>query len=205
MARKPGKFWALSLGRFYESYAIGVVTPGRMGDLLKAGHESNRNNILGAGIRVLAERGIDIGIFVVLAGLSVLSGYYIEMRPVFGWLVIGGGAVIMLVSLLILVSRHFNRQMNRLLKLFFGRANELSVEGRKYPGHVTTWILLLSLFSNLSYFVSCYYLGLAAGMEAGFIWISGAVAVSGLLNMLACNHHGAWHTRTDISLRFPVV
>jgi glycosyltransferase 2 family protein len=182
--KKAWKFWALSLGRFYESYAIGVVTPGRMGDLLKAGHETGRNNILGAGFRVLAERGIDIGIFVGLAGLSVISGYYIEIRPVFGWFVIGGGAMVLLVSFLILASRFFTNQVNKFFQRFHGKWKDLSVEGRQYSATTTTWILLLSLVSNLSYFVSCYFLGLAAGLAAGFIWISGAVAVSGLLNML---------------------
>lgn len=182
--KKAWKFRALSLGRFYESYAIGVVTPGRMGDLLKAGHESSRNNMLGAGFRVLAERGIDIGIFVGLAGLSVLSGFYIEMKPVFGWLVIAGGAFIMLLSFLILASPLFIKLANKIFRRLPGRIKNLSIEGRRYPAGTTAWILLLSFVSNLSYFVSCYYLGLAAGMEAGFIWISGAVAVSGLLNML---------------------
>lgn len=178
------KFWALSLGRFYESYAIGVVTPGRMGDLLKAGHEAGRNNILGAGFRVLAERGIDIGIFVGLAGLSVLSGYYIEMKPVVGWFVIAGGAMVLLISFLILSSRFFTKQLNKFFQRFPGKWKELNVEGRRYSVNTTTWILILSLVSNLSYFISCYFLGLSAGIQAGFIWISGAVAVSGLLNML---------------------
>lgn len=182
--RRPGKFWLISLGRFYESYAIGVVTPGRMGDLLKAGHESGKNNILGAGIRVLAERGIDIGIFVALAGLSVSSGYYIEMRPVFGLFIIGAGVVIMLVSYLVMASKHFAKMANKLFLRFPGRWKELAIEGRRYPFHTALWIVLLSFISNLSYFVSCYYLGRAAGIDAGFIWVSGAVAVSGLLNML---------------------
>lgn len=28
-----------SLGEFLESYAIGVITPGRLGELMKAGHQ----------------------------------------------------------------------------------------------------------------------------------------------------------------------
>jgi glycosyltransferase 2 family protein len=178
------KFRALSLGRFYESYAIGVVTPGRMGDLLKAGHESGRNNIMSAGFRVLAERGIDIGIFVILAGLSVLSGYYFEMESVVGWFVIAGGAMVLLISFLIMSSRFFTKQLNKFFQCFPGKWRELNLEGRRYSAYATTWILVLSMVSNLSYFVSCYFLGLSAGIEAGFIWISGAVAVSGLLNML---------------------
>lgn len=182
--RREKRFWELSLGRFYESYAIGVVTPGRMGDLMKAGHEEGKNNILSTGLRVLAERGIDIAIFSGLAGLAVLSGYYSGMRPVFGWIVIAGSSLAMIISVMLLISRSFIRLINRLLIVLPGRFKHMEIEGRSYKPVTTFLILLLSFISNLSYFVSCYYLGKAAGLDAGFIWISGAVAVSGLINML---------------------
>jgi len=35
-----------------------------MGELLKAGHEEGAGNMLATGIRVVAERGLDIGVFV---------------------------------------------------------------------------------------------------------------------------------------------
>jgi glycosyltransferase 2 family protein len=182
--RSLKKRWVLSLGRFYESYAIGVVTPGRVGELLKAGHENSRNNILGTGLRVMSERGMDIGIFVALAGLSVLSAYYLELDPIYGWLIIGLAAIIMLVSLLVLTSAAFLSAINKLLSKLPVKSNDLVIDPRKYAPMATFWIVLLSVVSNLSYFVSCYYLGRAAGLDAGFIWISGAVAISGLLNML---------------------
>lgn len=182
--RKLWKYWAQSLGRFYESYAIGVVTPGRMGELIKAGHETGKNNIFGAGIRVLAERGLDIGVFVALAGLSVLSGYYIELKSVFGWTIIGSGAFIIVLSVLIFTSARFIRWVNTLFQRLPGKWKEIIVEHKRFSPKITFAILLMSLISNISYFISCYYLGQAAGINAGFIWIAGAVAVSGLLNML---------------------
>lgn len=176
--------WKLSLGRFYESYAVGVVTPARMGELLKAGHETGKNNIIGSALRVLAERGLDIGIFLSLAGLSVVSGYYIEFSGAFGWWVLVGAALIMLISVLMLISRHFIKLLGRILHYLPGKLKTVVLEPKRYPALLTVQILGLSILSNLSYFVSCYFLGRAAGLDANFIWISGAVAVSGLLNML---------------------
>jgi len=182
--RNQWKYWALSLGRFYESYAIGVVTPGRMGDLLKAGHESGRSKMLGSGLRVLAERGIDIGIFIGFAGLSALSGYYIVMKPVISWLIITGGSLVLALSVLILTSYWFTHTFNRLFSVMPGQTKKLAIEARRYPPLITAWIMVLSVVSNFSYFLSCYYLGKAVGIEAGFVLISGAVAISGLLSML---------------------
>jgi glycosyltransferase 2 family protein len=176
--------WKLSLGRFYESYAVGVVTPARMGELLKAGHEKGKNNIIGSALRVLAERGLDIGIFLSLAGLSVASGYYTGFSGAFGLWVVAGALLIILLSVLMLVSRHFITLLNKVLNYLPGKFKTVVLEPKRYPAPLTLQIFLLSIFSNLSYFISCYYLGLAAGLEANFIWISGAVAVSGLLNML---------------------
>ena len=42
----------------------------------------------------------------------------------------------------------------------------------------------LSLLSNLSYFVSCYFLALGVGVDLSFLWVTGGVAFAGLLNML---------------------
>ncbi len=182
--RRLKKYWMLSLGRFYESYAIGVVTPGRLGELMKAGHEQGSKNILGTSLRVLSERGLDIGIFVALAGLSVLSGHYLELNSLYGWVIVSFSALIIILSLLLLTSSSFLGFINKLIYRIRNRRNDLAIDPRKYTAGTTAWIILLSIISNLSYFISCYYLGLAAGLDAGFIWISGAVAISGLLNML---------------------
>lgn len=56
-------------GEFFEGYAMGVITPGRLGELMKAGHAGSRTGILGAGLRVIAERGMDLSIFIVIAGM----------------------------------------------------------------------------------------------------------------------------------------
>lgn len=182
--RKEWKYKALSFGRFFESYAIGIVTPARMGEVVKAGHETGRQNIFNAGIRVIAERGIDIGIFVGLAGLSVLAGYYVEMNPAFGWLITGFGAAVIVISMLIFTSKKAINIILGILQKLPGKWHDLSAKGLAYQKRTTTSVILLSFVSNFSYFVSCYFLSKSAGIEAGFIWVTGAVAISGLLNML---------------------
>ncbi|MBW7847443.1 MAG: flippase-like domain-containing protein [Bacteroidales bacterium] len=176
--------WRRSLGRFYESYAIGVVTPGRMGELLKAGHERNRGNIMAAIVRVVAERGLDIGVFVILAGLSVVAGTYLNWPLFYGGLVIFFGVAAIFISMLLLASKKFNLMLNQLLRRLPGKFKNVEVSLQGYSHRRSTAIILLSLASNLSYFVSCYFLALSVGLDVGFVWTSGAVAVSGLLNML---------------------
>lgn len=182
--RREWKYKALSFGRFFESYAIGIVTPARMGEVVKAGHEKGRQNVFNAGIRVLAERGIDVGIFVALAGLSALAGYYLELDVAFGWLIAGFGIGVIVLSMGILTSKKAIHIILRILKKFPGKWHDLSAEGLAYQKRTTTLIILLSFVSNISYFVSCFFLSKSAGIEAGFIWVTGAVAISGLLNML---------------------
>lgn len=176
--------WKQSLGRFYESYAIGIVTPGRMGELLKAGHETESSHMLAALIRVLAERGLDIGVFVLLAGLSVLAGDYLTWPTFWSWLIIFAGFAAILISMMLLASGRFINLINQLLSHLPGKVGKIKLARNDMNSSRASFIIVLSLISNLSYFVSCYFLALATGLEAGFVWTSGAVAVSGLLNML---------------------
>lgn len=176
--------WRLSLGRFYESYAIGVVTPARMGELLKAGHEKGTGNVVASGIRVLAERGLDIGVFVILAGLSVLGGDYLDWSSFYGFVIVASGLFALFFSMLLLASASFNRLLNSMMQKLPGKLAKTQITARRFSPLTASAIVLLSLISNISYFVSCYFLGLSTGLDAGFIWTSGAVAVSGLLNML---------------------
>jgi len=182
--QKEWKYKILSFGRFFESYAIGVITPARMGEVLKAGHEEGRQNIFNAAIRVLAERGIDIGIFVSLAGISVLADYYLQIPSVYGWLITLLGATVMFMSVLILTSVKATRFMLAILKKLPGKWGDLSAPRPGYRSKTTVSIIVLSFVSNVSYFISCYLLSQSTGIEAGFLWVTGAVAVSGLLNML---------------------
>lgn len=182
--RTATRYWVLTLGRFYESYALGVVTPARIGDLLKVGHEKGRNNIASTGFRVVAERSIDLGAFMMMAGLALVWGNYLRTEPMVGWLLITGSLMVLTFSFLIMASSGFINLTNMLLGKLPGTWSSIVIEKNNYSSANVFFVWLLSAVSNISHFVSCYFLAKAVGLSAGFMWISGAVAVSGLVNIL---------------------
>lgn len=174
--------WIKNFGEFFESYAIGVITPGRMGELMKAGYAGHRPGIVNAAIRVLVERGLDIGIFLVIAGGSLAFSQLIDIPEGWGWLVLAAGIAAAITAILLLVSKRTLGLMNRWLLRF--RILKEPVPFRQRNPKEKWMIILLAILSNLSYFISCYFLGMGLGMGAAFLYLSGGVAIAGLLNML---------------------
>ena len=171
-------------GEFFESYAIGVITPGRLGELMKAGHAKSREGFLDAALRVVVERGFDVGVFVVFAGLAMAIPVIPGLPPFWGWLVTAAGVAFIALAFFVLLSP---RALS-LLEGFFKFFRLLKKESALHYRHRNAGNILavggLSLLSNLSYFVSCYFLATGVGIELSFLWITGGVAFAGLLNML---------------------
>lgn len=182
--RPEGKYWALSLGRFFESYAIGIVTPGRVGEVMKAGYEKGKSNMLTTAVRVVAERGIDIGLFCALAGLSIAFGSYFGMSEAVALIIAASGVAIALLGIVLVTFPEIAfRFVNNVKKI--DKTNRfMIIPDSNFKQFQVTNIIFLSFLSNFSYFISCYFLGKSVGINAGFIWVAGAVAISGLLNML---------------------
>lgn len=182
--RKEKKYWVRSLGTFFESYAIGVVTPGRLGELLKAGHEETKDDKASAFFRVISERGFDVGFFVLFAVLALITGQYIQLSVV--WIVL---LVVMAIGLLVfawllLGSNKFLGILQHFINRFPGRFSTLELKNKKHQQTSVGFIFFLSLLSSTSYFVSCYFLALSVGLEMNFLQVSGGVAIAGLINML---------------------
>jgi hypothetical protein len=171
-----------SFGEFFESYAIGVITPGRTGELLKAGYSGQRSGIVGSGIRILVERGIDVGFFLMVAGGSIAFTSLVEISALWGWLVLAAGAAMTVTAILLLVSRGVLRLTNSILVKT--RIIREPVTFRKQAGRDNFLIFILSLGSNLSAFISAFFLALAVSIDASFLYISGGVAIAGMLNLL---------------------
>jgi glycosyltransferase 2 family protein len=169
-------------GEFFEGYALGVITPGRLGELMKAGHAGSRTGILGAGLRVIAERGMDLSIFVVIAGIAMSQGVLPGVDPLWGWLTLLAGLGGMCLTILILISPPVVRFAEKIMKLvrLLGKDKSLGYEHRTKLN--ATGFLTWSLMSNLSYFVCCYFLANGVGMDLSFIGVSGGVAVAGVVN-----------------------
>ncbi|MEE4255686.1 MAG: lysylphosphatidylglycerol synthase transmembrane domain-containing protein [Bacteroidales bacterium] len=176
--------WIRSFGEFFESYAIGVITPGRLGELVKAGHAKEKNRIMETGIRVVVERGFDLGIFVVIAGLALLFTFTDTTTNILGLLALLGGLVVMILAFIFMESARATHFVQVLLNRLPFLSLNLDLNFRKRAGNIQAVIFLLSVISNLSYFVSCYFLAAGLSFELSFLYISGAVAIAGLLNML---------------------
>jgi uncharacterized membrane protein YbhN (UPF0104 family) len=171
-------------GQFFEGYAFGVITPGRMGELMKAGHAGSRSGILGAGLRVIAERGMDLSIFIIIAGISISQNVMPGISTFLGWLILSCGFAGMILSLLILVSPSVVKMVEYLLRLIRVLGKDKNLEFIHRTSFNTLSFLVWSFVSNLSYFTCCYYLATGVGMDLSIIAVSGGVATAGVLNTI---------------------
>jgi glycosyltransferase 2 family protein len=171
-------------GEFFEGYAMGVITPGRVGELMKAGHGGTRMGILGAGLRVIAERGMDLSIYFVIAGIALSQGVIPAIDDAWGWIIFITGVTGMLVSMLILISPYVVRMAEKILRILRVLKKDKSLEFYHRSLGRTFFFLFLSIFSNLSYFVCCYYLATGVGMDIPVISVAGGVASAGVINTI---------------------
>lgn len=171
-------------GEFLEGYAMGVITPGRVGELMKAGHSGTRPGILRAGLRVIAERGMDLSIYFVIAGIAIVYDVLPGVASFWGWLILLTGTSGMILSLLILMSPSLVRLAERIMKLIRVLKKDISLDYNQRSLLNTLLFFFLSLFSNLSYFVCCYFLAAGVGMDLPIISISGGVATAGVMNTI---------------------
>lgn len=171
-------------GEFFESYAIGVITPGRLGELVKAGHAGTREGILGAGLRVVIERGFDVGLFVIFSGLALSIPVLPGIEPFWGWAVVAGGGTVIILSLVLMLSPLAIKKLGNIFKFLHLLKKESELRYQQRPAGNIMLVSGLSLLSNLAYFASCYFLALGVGIDLSFLWVTGGVAFAGLLNML---------------------
>jgi glycosyltransferase 2 family protein len=171
-------------GEFFEGYAMGVVTPGRMGELMKAGHAGTRKGILGAGLRVIAERGMDLCIYFVIAGIAISWSVLPGVEPFWGWMILFAGIAGMLLSLLILMSPALVRIAEKFMKMIRILGKDKPLDFQHRPWINSLGFFFLSLISNFSYFVCCYFLAEGVGIDLPVINIAGGVATAGVINTI---------------------
>lgn len=171
-------------GEFFEGYAIGVITPGRVGELMKAGHAGSRKGILGAGLRVIAERGMDLSIFIVIGGLAITRNVLPGVASFWGWIIFSVGMAGIFLSVFILLSPQLVKLAEKLMKIVRLLARDKTIDFRNHSWPNVTAFLGWSLVSNLSYFVCCYFLAKGVGIDLSLIGISGGVATAGVVNTI---------------------
>ena len=171
-------------GEFLEGYALGVVTPGRMGELMKAGHAKGRMGVISTGLLVVAERGLDLSLFFLMAGLALVLGYLSVLSPFIGYILIAVATVGVILAFAILL-------FPAVVKIVGWLMTRLRIISREQPlifvprqPKTLFAFSVLSLLSNLSAFLSFYFIALAVLLELGFMTISGSVAVAGVLNTI---------------------
>jgi glycosyltransferase 2 family protein len=171
-------------GEFLEAYAVGVVTPGRMGEILKAGHAVGRTQVVSAGLLVIAERGLDLSLFFLMAGIAPAMGYLSGVSSGLGYLLIGIAIIGIFLSFSILIFPAVLRIIGSILIRFriFSSDQLLTF----VPRNSLTLInfSFLSVLGNLCAFLSFYYTALAVMISIGFMPVSGGVALAGVINTI---------------------
>jgi len=169
-------------GEFLEAYAIGVITPGRMGELLKAGHAKGRTGVASAVLLVLAERGLDLSMFFFVAGIVPVLGYLSGVGM--GYLFMLIALVGIVISFSILLFPVVSKTLERILKQFriVSRDQTLIFVSRKTSALFA--FTVLSIVGNLCAFLSFYYTALAILINLDFFTISGSVALAGVINTI---------------------
>jgi glycosyltransferase 2 family protein len=171
-------------GEFFEGYAVGVITPGRVGELMKAGHAGTKTGILGAGLRAIAERGTDLAIFIIIGGIAVAQGTMPGIGDIWGWVILATGIVALALSLLVLSSPVFVRLLEKIMHLTRILKKDIALGFEFRSAANTSGFFALSLMSNLSYFISCYFLATGVSLDLNFIQVSGGVATAGVFNTI---------------------
>lgn len=166
-----------SIGEFLESYAIGVITPGRLGELVKVGYQEGRERKFRSGISILIERGLDFGFFILIAGVALGFGNMALQSRLYGVLVVFAGILSVIVAIGIGSSPAINQLLVKWFPKYFS-------SGRLLSQHIIAFVLMLSVLTNFLYFSSCYFLSLGLSLPAGYITLSGGVSLSGLLNTI---------------------
>jgi uncharacterized membrane protein YbhN (UPF0104 family) len=171
-------------GELMEGYALGTVTPGRMGELMRAGHAKGRSGVVSTGLVVIAERGFDLSIFFMVAGLSLVMGYLAVLSPLVGWLLILVAIAGMTTAISILLFPAVVRWVDWIMKKVRIVPKDQSLVFTKRDGMSLWTFLLLTLLSNLSAFMSFYFTALAVRLDIGLMSVSGSVALAGVINTI---------------------
>jgi glycosyltransferase 2 family protein len=171
-------------GEFMEAYALGAVTPGRMGELFKAGHARGRPGVISAGLLVVSERGFDLSIFFCVAGISLIFSNLPGLSPIVKYLLLLAGLAGISIAIAIQTVPVVMRWTGWLMKRLRIMSRDQSLEFRPRSSGSLWAFIILSILSNLTAFLSFYFTALAVHLGLGFIKISGSVAIAGVINTI---------------------
>jgi uncharacterized membrane protein YbhN (UPF0104 family) len=174
-----------NLGSAWESYAFGVVTPGRVGEFLKIGHATRRSAVVvESGVLALGERFVDLGVFTAAAGTGLALGALPAGRHFCGWALLALGLGVVGVGYALFVSQAVDRSLLGLLtRVRLAKITAVDQPAKCEAGEALL-ALSLSVVATLAYFVSCFFLAIAVSLKLSFGSVSGIVSLAGLLGVL---------------------
>jgi uncharacterized protein (TIRG00374 family) len=179
---------------YFGTYYIGVVTPGRAGEILKALYIHENNVSIGtAMVSVILDRTLDLLVLVGLALLGIwLVPQFAPLGSLWFWgMLIGLGAVggVLLLRTRILESSwHWLGRRLSLVRYLDGSHNQASdfLVGLRQVATVPTLFvaLLLSVGSWLVVLLECYLIARSLSIAAPFWYLAFAVAAAGMAALL---------------------
>jgi uncharacterized membrane protein YbhN (UPF0104 family) len=169
-------------GEFLEAYAMGAVTPGRLGEIIKAGHAKGRSNIVSSGLLVISERGLDLSLFFLMGGISLSLGYLPSMSLAVGYMLTAIAVFGISLAFAILLFPGVVGLVDKILKRFHLIKHEQSLVFVKRNTKSIITFSVFSIISNLFAFLSFYFISLAVMINLGFMSVSGSVALAGIIN-----------------------
>ena len=171
-------------GEFLEAYAMGSVTPGRLGEIVKAGHAKGRSNVVSSGLLVISERGLDLSLFFLMAGASLSLGYLTTFSRAFGYLITLIAITGIIVAFSFLLFPKAVGLIDRIMKWVRLIKDDQTLVFVRRKGKALAIFSILSILSNIIAFISFYFIALAILINLNFMTISGSVALAGIINSI---------------------
>ncbi len=196
---------------FLSSGYIGLMTPGRVGDLLRTQYLRHDLGMpYSAGIALLAvDRLCDLYVLLAFAalGLAFFGAALTDELALVTW---GGGAALAVLPLVLLVPGFLRRVAAVLYRRMPGQPNIADFDRflaglrQQRPWHIVAALWWTALAFGINY-LQGYILADALGLNLGILDIVGLLAVASVLGLLPISISGLGVRELFFSLAFPLL
>lgn len=178
---------------YLGAYYIGIVTPGRVGEIVKVFYLQEKHISMGnALVSVIVDRMLDLSVLLLfsLIGASFITKFTIFSELLlWGWLIVFVGAGGLFVLVRTRITKIIVLWLKKGLSMVAGdHSSHLDdfILGLKQIAHgpVVLTNLMLSVFSWLLVFCSCYLVANSLSIGVSFWYLSAAVAIGSVAALL---------------------
>ena len=185
---------------YLGSIFIGLFTPGRLGEFVKALHVSKDCGVSNAKAfsSVLVDRLFDLYLLLLVGGTALLSLTIISVED--SLLALIASMVCLIVPLVVFLNEHLflriqniGKRLGSIGARLFAQDSWLLEIRRGMQQLTWQWLSLGSLLTIIAYilfFSQCYLLAVALELDATFIQVSFAVALGSLITLLPISISG---------------